>query len=144
MTIADTGAGRDAIAAMFKAAWEADTVSDDIEVRYDDRAVELPDSDVAWVRLNIQHSLGQQTTLGGENGRRFTRSGVVTVQVFTPVGEGLVLNDALSKIAHEIFEGGSTAQGSLLFRNVTTREIGVDGAWFQTNVVAEFEYDVVR
>lgn len=149
MPIANITAARDAIIDHFKAAWDAMDleVGESIpEVIYDDAENEIPDGRDSWVRVSVRHAAGAQATLGGVGGRRFRKTGDVTVYVFTPVGGGLTRNDALAKVAVDAFEGESTggAGGAIVFRNVRSQEIGRDGAWFQTNVIADFEYDGIK
>lgn len=140
---------RDDITKMFLDAWEADAISQNLPVIYWDLPNEIPsedsgDSPPAWARLTIQHTWGSQATLSGDTGkRRWLRRGMATVQIFTPTGDGLSLSDKLTMVAMRAFEGRSTASG-IWFRYVRADEVGPDGVWFQTNVLASFEYDEVR
>jgi hypothetical protein len=52
-----------------------------------------------------------------------------------PSNLGILLNNAL--------EGASTPHDVLL-RNVRMEPIGSDGHWFQTQIMADFEYDSLR
>jgi len=135
---------RDEVLTVFKTAWELDATSQNIPVLYWDVADDIPDSG-AWVRISMRHLGGRQATLRGATGeRRYRYTGIVTVQVFTPFSEGMVLNDALATIAKNAFEGVTTDPGRVILRNVRINEIGPDGQWFNTNVLADFEYDEVR
>lgn len=135
---------RNEIMATFKAAWEADAASQLLPVLYDDVAQKIPDAG-AWVRITARYTASAQSTLSGETGaRRWRRYGVVFVQIFTPTGEGLTLNEELVMIAMRAFEGVTTTPGRVTFRNVRPNEVGQEGAWFQTNVLADFEHDEVR
>lgn len=93
-------------------------------------------------RIFIKHSQSSQRTFGATGARRFTRFGLVTVQVFAPIvrGNGLSLSEKLAIIARDAFEGRGTDSG-IWFRNARTVEIGPDGTFFQYNVVVEFQYD---
>jgi hypothetical protein len=63
--------------------------------------------------------------------------------VFEPPGKGLSGATDLPKVIQDAFEGVATASG-VWFRDVTVNEIGPDGDFFQTNIVAFFEYDEVK
>lgn len=131
---------RDEILATFQEAW----ASTGVPVLYADRAQDVPD-DGAWARISVQHQDGNQATLSGAVGqRRFRHTGTVFVQVFTPFDDGMVQNDELVMIAKDAFEGTVTSPGGVIFRRVRINEVGQDGQWFQTNVLASFEYDQIR
>jgi hypothetical protein len=66
------------------------------------------------------------------------------VQIFTFYGKGGSLSDDLATIAKNAFEGVTTSPGRVIFRDVRSQEIGQEGQWFQTNVLADFEYDEIR
>lgn len=134
---------RDSILTLIRTAWLADGNSSGIPLLWWDVAQDPPEMG-AWARVTVRHGTGFQATLAGETGnRRFTRPGVVTVQIFTPSGDGLELSDILAIIAARALEGVRTDNG-VWFKNVSAPEIGHDGKWFQRNVTADFEYDEVR
>lgn len=142
---------RDEILAAFKDAWEENTSSSSVLVLYENVPGEPPDQAdpitgkiPPYVRVSVRHLTGEQATLAGALGTRtFRRDGIVTVQVFTPTGDGFTEADILAPIAKNAFEGASTASG-VWFRNVRYNEIGTFGAWFQINVIADFIYDEIR
>lgn len=102
-----------------------------------------PPQDRAWFRIVVRHTNGEQTTLQEPGSRRFSREGLVTVQIFTPAGaRGLTLVDRLGTMATNAFEGRQ-ADG-VWFRNVRLNEVGNTDAWFQTNVIAEFYYEQTK
>ena len=146
MPIATIEEARDEILSYFQTAW--DSQSDPPKLVYYDKKPDLPD-DATWARITVQHNVFAQRTLGGKPslggaGRRFTRSGIVTVQIFTPFGDGLTTSDPLVDFVLDTFEGEETGSDRIEFRNVRANEVGQDGAWHQTNVLAEFEYDRVK
>ena len=99
---------------------------------------------VPYIRMKMTHATGRQVTLSNEVGnRRFRRTGVFAVQVFTPQGGSLRDAEELSKLVNDALEGQPTPHG-VLIRNVRMGETGSSGAWFQTNVTADFEYDEVK
>lgn len=147
---ADLSTARDEILTLFRTAWRADATSLPVALYYDDVTGELPrDADTTanpdpWAHIQVRHVTGDQATLAGATGqRRFRRTGLVFVRVYTPFGQGLSLNDALAMIAVRAFEGKKTPS-DVWFRGVRSEENGIDGAWFLTTVTAEFLYDEVR
>lgn len=141
---------KDYILAKFKAAWDANTPAlnggDVPPVEWPNMALAdrpLSHGNVPWARVTVRHSTGFQSSLGEAPNRRFTRLGVVQVQVFTPAGKrGSVTGDRLGKVALDAFEGEES--GDVWFKNAVQTEAGIDGNWSQTLVTAEFEYDVVK
>ena len=107
---------------------------------FDDRPGAKPDGNTPWARLTIRHNDGQNAALGN---KLFGRQGLVTVQIFTPQGEGLLTADILAKLVSDALEGKSTV-GGVWFRNVRMREVGGDGSFYQVNVIAEFDYNEVK
>lgn len=140
---ATVAVARNEMMATFKTAWDASSVSQNVPVLYPDVSGDPPTSG-AWTRVTVIHDSGEQATLASHQGlRRYHRTGTIVVQLFTPAGGGQVSSDALCKVVTDAFEGVTTASG-VIFRNVIQKEIGQDGAWFQVNVQAGFEYDEVR
>lgn len=99
--------------------------------------------DVSNLRMFVRHNLGDQDTLGGAGHRRFTRAGIVMVQVLTTPGDGFTTSDALVTVARNAFEGVSTPNG-VWFRRVAVKELGKVGSFNQVNVTASFEYTETR
>ena len=135
---------RDEILTTFRNAWEAEAISASIPVLYWDIAQDVPTSG-SWVRVTVRHFAGNKSSLSNEAGsRRFTHTGTVFVQIFTTHEDGMVLADDLAIIAMRAFEGEVTSPGRVIFRQVRLNEVGQDGQWFQTNVLADFEYDNIH
>jgi hypothetical protein len=129
----------DGILGIFKRAW--DTTGH--PAFYDDKTGEIPTSDVPWARATIQHATGQQSSLAGSSGtKRFTETGTLFVQVFTPVGDGSTACYRLATLVRDAYR--DARDGELWFRNVQLNEIGISGAFRQINVTATFSYDEVR
>jgi hypothetical protein len=135
---------RDEIHTLFKTAWDLGAETAGQAVLYADSKTQVPKTDDTdsnpdlWARITVQHTGGNQGTLGGN--KCFNRFGLVTVQVFTPSGTGLSLGDNVYKIVVDAYEG-KTTPGGVWFRNVSVNEIGPEGEWYQTNIIAEFEYE---
>ena len=135
---------RDEMLGVFREAWVASSASQQLPVMWPDVDDDLP-TEGAWARVSINHGTGGQATLSGDTGkRRYRHTGFIVVQLFTTRGDGLVLNGQLCTIVKQAFEGVTTCPGQVTFYRVRVREIGPDGQWFQTNVLADFEYDEVR
>lgn len=146
MPISTIEEARDEILTHFTTAWNAQA-SPPI-LLYDDRERDLPDN-APYARIMVEHNLSTQVTVGGKKalgggGQRFRRTGLVTVQIFTPFGDGLTDSDPLVDLVLDIFEGEETSSDRVEFRNVRPNEVGQNGAWHQTNVLAEFVYDRVK
>lgn len=131
---------RDEMLTLFKDAWEADVTTAAAPIVWtdapDDNNVPNPETNDIWCRATVIHTVGRNSAIGN---KLFDREGVVTIQIFTRYGAGLANNDLACKVALDAFQGKSTS-GGVWFRNVTLNEIGHDGDWFQSNVLANFEY----
>jgi hypothetical protein len=138
---------RDDILTLFSTAWNAGPPSQGIAVLYDDSIGIKPKSGqplLPWVRAVVRHLSGGQASLSNFNGvSRYRRSGIFTVQVFTPYGGGLSLSDSLVSVIVNAFEGKASTNG-VWFRQIRVNEIGQEGVWYQTNVLINFEYDEVK
>lgn len=151
MTLSQTQA-RNQISVLVKAATDAIAAfgvnpNESENVIWDDTRRDIPGEEnppATWARVTVRHLTSEQASLSDEAGvRRYTRRGQVTVQIFTPQGDGLVAADTIASAIQDAFLGVSTPNG-VWFRSVRTNEVGIDGPWFQTNVLAEFQYDEVR
>ena len=140
---------KDAMLAQFNTVWNADAEASKYPIAWPDTKFDVPNEDTvrAWVRVQIIHNpgAGGQATLSGDTGqRRYRRFGVLFVQVFTIFGDSNSLSEQLVRVAMSAFEGVDLAPTGVIFRDVRFTEVGQDGAWAQTNVSANFEYDEVR
>lgn len=142
------GQARTDILSTFRTTWEADTpavVGSVPPVQYEGvpQTGVFPPKDGPWARAVIRHGLAVQATFVDGSRKRFEKFGIVTIQVFTALedGRGLIDAQGLAEVAKKAFEGKQTVGTNIWFRNVRINEIGVDGPWFQMNVLAEFRYD---
>ena len=151
MSLPTFDTARDEILGLFKASWDAETpaVNGGAVPRVEWQGVDAqtpPPVGAPWARVTVRHSNTTVHTLAPAGSRRFTRTGLVTVQIFTPTidGGGLSLAEKLATIARKAYEGRGTASG-IWFRNARIQEIGMDPAgWYQMNVLVEFRYDERR
>lgn len=137
MTLTDA---RNAIFDIFYAGyWQATGY----KVKWPDLPEFKPVNEVPWARVNLQHQRGGQGSLSGAAGsKRWDRNGVLTIQIFTPIGTGLSEGYNMAQSVMALYEG--VAVESLWFRNVRVNEAAPDGAFNQINVVIDFEYDEVH
>lgn len=143
MTVTNVTQAQDEGLKAFRDAWEAAPPSQGVPLLYEDVAGAPPTSG-PWARVAFRNSTGRQHSLAGELGTRmFQHAGIVLVQIFTPTGDGRVLADQLAQISKNAFEGRATAS-DVRFRNTRILHVGQEGAWYQTNVLADFEYEEVR
>lgn len=147
------GEARDSILGAFKTKWDADTPAVNggnvPEVFYEGIGKTTPGpADAPWARVQVRHVDGDVTGVGSPTGslRRTTKTGVVTVQIFTPLFDddgsprGLALAEDLAAVAKAAFEGEVTVE-DVIFRRTRAVEVEADGPWFQWNVLSDFEYD---
>ena len=64
------------------------------------------------------------------------------MEIYTPREGGLVDSDILSAAFAEDFR--SAPDGDIWYRDVSEVEVGENGNWFRTDVIAEFEYDLIQ
>lgn len=135
---------------LFKVAWDAGagafnggTVP---EVRWDGIGEQGPPSgEPPWARASVRHTAdaGQSSLSNVTGARRFTKRGTIAIQIFYPLksggGPGGNLG-GLAQVAKAAYEGKAT-ESNVWFRAVRIQEVGPDGPWYNTNVLADFEYD---
>jgi len=101
-----------------------------------------PSTTVKWVRINVQFTSGAQDSLGAAGNRKFLKSGLLTFQVFTAVDAATNVNDAFCQSLQDLFEG--VRIDDIWFLNGGIRYSGIDGEWFQQNVVFDFQFEDVK
>lgn len=92
-----------------------------------------------WVRFSILPGDAFQASLGTPKVWRST--GLVTVQVYVPVGQGDGLAADLADDASGIFRG--VRLDGLIFRAPALTNIGEDGAWYQINVTTPYLAELI-
>lgn len=130
----------DAIFSRFLTVWDAEPSA--LRVLWQDDDGQDPPSDEGFARASIRHDSRQQGALGAGSTKRYTNTGLVTIQIFTLAGNGRVLSDQLADTAVSAFEGQTAGDGTIWFRNTVASEVGISGQYLQVNVTSEFEYDV--
>ena len=146
---------RDAMYAQFRTVWLADAATVAVPVQYPDVAAgtfppktqDGDDDPTPWARAVILHNpgAGGQSNLFGSGGaRRYERLGTITISIFTPAGDGLKKADDYIRVAKSAFEGVRLSPTGVVFTGVRFTEIGPEGAYVMTNVLADFDYSEVR
>lgn len=131
----------DDIFTMFKTAWDTTGY---IVIYENTTPSEKPSIGTPYAKVFIRHTGGFQATLtGGIGTARYARLGVMTVQIFTPLGEGLSEGASLAKVLADAYEGAASPR-AVWFRNVRLMEVGPTAEWFQHNFLVDFEYDEVK
>lgn len=96
-----------------------------------------PDFDT-WIRLSIREADTDQVSMGpvGATAGTYRLSGLVMVQVFSPVGEGDGESRRLSSKVSNIFRGVHVSSGGrdMYFGSPSVVTVGIDGKWFHANV----------
>lgn len=141
MAVADIISGRDLILGVFKTVWAASSYSA-VPVHYPDVKNDVPRTG-SWVRVTLQHNGERQQTLGEVGNRRFKRWGILTFQVYTEHGDGQTVNDAMVKVIHGAYRGKTTGVDGVWFHGARIAEAGIDGEFWQTNVMVDFEYEEI-
>lgn len=102
-----------------------------------------------WARWALDYADGRQATLGGKDYRKFSKEGLIYINVYSPLGKGLVSARNASEVAIAAYEGKRTPS-DVWFRDVRIdseghgRGSGKDKSWWTTVVVARFTYDHQR
>lgn len=133
---------RNALSNFTRTQWEAAVAAAghaDAPLTYDNISFDPPEDLALWGRLTIHHLEGARASLGGASAR-FRRQGMVSIQVFTPIGEGTLLADRVGDPLVEAFEIPGQID-NIWFRNARMREVGSDGTAHQVNVEVEFIFD---
>lgn len=101
------------------------------------------DSSVKWVRLSVQGVSGTQACFGRAGNRRFDKTGLLTIQVFTPSGTATAENDQLCQDSLNVFEG-IDLHNDMWFKNGRIDTVGTQNSWFQQNVTLEFTFQQIK
>src|SRR5579859_989904 len=137
MPFANIGAARDAISGHINTVWAAEYAPSPAPfIAWPDTNAPTPKDNETWIRVKWQHKVGYQATINTPQNRRFREKGTITVEVRSPIGDGLSASDTLVNNVQAIFEGQNVGgTDGVIFREVTPVEQGPDGAWFLVNVL---------
>lgn len=130
---------RDVLSGFVKTTWDAATSS--APLLFQNISGDRPEEPTLFGRLTIQFVTGSRADLAG---RRFRRTGLMTVQVFVPQGSGTEEAEQTAEALIEALEGvGPATLENVWLRDIGMREVGSDGTYYQVNVEAEFTFDRV-
>ena len=110
-----------------------------VPIDVDNAAFKPPDR-TPWVRITILPGDSQLVTLG--NRKRYLTLGTVTVQVFTPSGQGDGLALEIATDAATVMRS-KTVSGVRL-KTPSVQRVGVDGPWFQLNVNTPYQSELIE
>lgn len=129
----------DVILAVFKTAWDPLGYP----AVYEGISSEVPSAQTIWARPTIRHAIGFAASLRGCDGtKRNAQEGTVFIQVFAPVGSGIVTAYNAAQYVWNAYVDSN--HPNVWFRNVRINEMGRDGAFQEVQVHADFTYDIVR
>jgi len=124
-----------AIRARFETQWAAAT-----PVQYPNVKFSIPET--SWVRLNIAQAASDWVGMGDPGNNPERNFGQVTVQIFTESGAGEGAALAYADTVRGVFRSWRDAASGVRFEVPPyARQIGIDGKWYQINVVAPFKFD---
>lgn len=114
-------------------------------VHYPDMDFTLPSGATPWARVSFDLLDSGQASFADRLGRkRFRRLGLLSIQLFHPLGGGSTDARIAAKVLADAFEGQSTS-GGVWFRDLTgPSPVGANGGFSQTNLAVSFEYDEVK
>jgi hypothetical protein len=121
-----------------------DLIYDDVDIT--DRPVTTDgDGVIPWAATFIRHTGARQSAIAADGSARsrWERSGVLAIELHTPLGKGRTSMDLALQAMMDGLEGAATANG-VWFRNVRPSEIGREGGWYKASVLADFEYDQIK
>lgn len=133
------------MADLFRQVWE---VQSNYVCDWPNHKANSHDEEDTWARWNLDYVSGNQVTLAKPN-RKFNKRGLIYINVFSPLGEGLSNARDASELAIKAYEGKRTPS-DVWFRNVRIESEGhghgggKGKSWWTTLVVAEFTYDHLR
>lgn len=109
-------------------------------ITYDDNPPEgVPlDGSSKWVRATVKHAGGGQQGFG-DGISKYLRIGTLCIEIFTPVGDNLVMQDTLLEQVVTYIEGRKSYP--VWYRNIRAADAGRDGGYSKINVYADFEFE---
>ena len=133
---------RDDILTPFWETWASIGAPEDVV--FTDKPATPPTSAPVWARVIIRHDDGFQSSLTGplEGKKRWTNTGTIFMQVFCPIGDGSTKAYEVADLLLNTYR--TQRHPNVFYRRVRLNEIGARGAFEQINVLANFQYDIVR
>ena len=94
------------------------------------------------IRQGMRAFQGRQDSFGNSGNRKFLKSGLLSIQVFTAIDEATNVNDTLCQQVQDLFEG--VRIDDIWFYDGGIRFSGAENEWFQQNVVFDFDFEDVK
>lgn len=125
-----------AIRTRFETEWAGRTPAQMPKVKFD------KPEDSAWVRLAIQPASSNWASMGDPGNNVERNRGQVTLQIFTPSGEGEGEMLELIENARAVYHSWCDTVSGVRFEVPSYPvDVGVSGKWYQVNVIAPFRFD---
>lgn len=115
-----------------------------VKDRYNEDSVNPPPPDKTHLRVHIRPTSGNQisVTSGLQNSGRFRHTGLIGIQIMTPMGGGTVTADEYAQAFIDGIEGLDS--GAVTYDNVGCSAMGIQNQWYETRVVADYHYDSTK
>lgn len=104
----------------------------------DDPPASALDGTSAWARATSKLAAGGQQGFG-DTKSTYNRVGVLCIEIFTPIGDGLTQMQTLVEQVLTNIE--SRKSYPVWYRNIRAADAGRNGGYNKTNIYADFEYD---
>lgn len=137
----------DEVFGLLKTAWDADATTTGIGLYYDNVKTPTPGDDATqpakplpWARATLRHLDSPIEGKGGDTAKYLTEA-LLTIQIFTPYGDGGELWRAIVKVLQAAIRGASIPAKALWFSNVRALERGQDRVWFRVDFQATVTYE---
>ena len=128
---------RNAILTAFLSMWGTTTL-----VAHDNQQFSPPDDRTPWIRHNIRFMDGWQASIGDPGNNLFRNTGMVVVQVFTPVGDFTYNNDVYCQTIYNHYKGNVSITGvRFSSTRIVTWGPEVGKVWYRQDVDVDFQFD---
>lgn len=135
---------RDQVMQTIKDAWDASGTTASIALLYDNVRADPIGNDangnpLPWGRATVRTFTSPQDLIKGDGSGIYQTEGRLVVEIYTPVGDGHALTDAIVEVLKTATRNQRTSGGLWFFEGVPN-EVGLDGAWFRTDYTSRFRY----
>lgn len=145
MPIQDPQVAEDRILKFFWDNWQ--TFGDSLEVYWDNTAIPENGSQIVpnegYVVPMVRPNVAPQAAFG-DNKRRFENSGLFTVEIRVPFGQGTEKANSILNFLLNLFRSTDAyLEGGIWFRNARATKVGRDDSFWQVNFIVDYQYDSV-
>lgn len=106
-------------------------------ISFPDKPFTAPEN-ASWARVTVKLA-GRAPRGMGDAKKKYVAFGTFCIQLFSVQGDGLTANDTLAD--NTVLNLESVVSSPITYRNIRAVDIGPDGAFTQTNIYADFEYE---